>query len=377
MTKFEKICDIIMSKKTRIIVIIFIGLLIVGMALFPSIKKKVNADKRAQPREMNRGGNKQPLVVSATILQPQTLNDLFRMKGILLPDEEVDLTFETSGKITKIYFKEGSFVKKGELLAKVNDAPLQAQLKKLEAQLPLAQDRVFRQQTLLAKDAVSQETYQSVLTELETLKADIELVKANIAQTELRAPFDGAIGLRLVSEGAYASPSVVLAKLTKLSPLKIEFSVNEDMVNQIKPGTNLSFTVNNDLKTYHATVYAIESRLDAQTLTFFARALFQNPNGKIKPGQSANVMIQLDEVKDAIVIPSISTIREMGRQIVFVYDKGKAKEVDIKTGLSTASSIQVTDGLSLGDTLLTTGVMQLRDGMPVKIGQIVPNKVGQ
>ena len=377
MTKFEKICDIIMSKKTRIIVIIFIGLLIVGMALFPSIKKKMNADKRAQPREMNRGGNKQPLVVSATILQPQTLNDLFRMKGILLPDEEVDLTFETSGKITKIYFKEGSFVKKGELLAKVNDAPLQAQLKKLEAQLPLAQDRVFRQQTLLAKDAVSQETYQSVLTELETLKADIELVKANIAQTELRAPFDGAIGLRLVSEGAYASPSVVLAKLTKLSPLKIEFSVNEDMVNQIKPGTNLSFTVNNDLKTYHATVYAIESRLDAQTLTFFARALFQNPSGKIKPGQSANVMIQLDEVKDAIVIPSISTIREMGRQIVFIYDKGKAKEVDIKTGLSTASSIQVTDGLSLGDTLLTTGVMQLRDGMPVKIGQIIPNKVGQ
>jgi membrane fusion protein (multidrug efflux system) len=377
MAKFEKIYDIIMSKRTRIIVIIFIGLLIVGMALFPSIKKKVNADKKAQPREMSRGANKQPLVVSATILQPQKLNDLFRMKGILLPDEEVDLTFETSGKITKIYFKEGSFVKKGQLLAKVNDAPLQAQLKKLEAQLPLAQDRVFRQQTLLAKDAVSQETYQSVLTELETLKADIELVKANIAQTELRAPFDGAIGLRLVSEGAYASPSVVLAKLTKLSPLKIEFSVNEDMVNQIKPGTNLTFTVNNDLQTYHATVYAIESRLDAQTLTFFARALFQNPNGKIKPGQSANVMIQLNEVKDAIVIPSISTIREMGRQIVFIYDKGKAKEVDIKTGLSTASSLQVTDGLSLGDTLLTTGVMQLRDGMPVKIGQFVPNKAGQ
>jgi membrane fusion protein (multidrug efflux system) len=377
MAKFEKIYDIIMSKRTRIIVIIFIGLLIVGMALFPSIKKKENADKRDQPREMIRGANKQPLVVSATILQPQKLNDLFRMKGILLPDEEVDLTFETSGKITKIYFKEGSFVKKGQLLAKVNDAPLQAQLKKLEAQLPLAQDRVFRQQTLLAKDAVSQETYQSVLTELETLKADIELVKANIAQTELRAPFDGAIGLRLVSEGAYASPSVVLAKLTKLSPLKIEFSVNEDMVNQIKPGTNLTFTVNNDLQTYHATVYAIESRLDAQTLTFFARALFQNPNGKIKPGQSANVMIQLNEVKDAIVIPSISTFSEIGRQIVFIYDKGKAKEVDIKTGLSTASSLQVTDGLSLGDTLLTTGVMQLRDGMPVKIGQFVPNKAGQ
>ena len=302
-----------MSKKTRIIIFVSIGLLILIMALFPTIKKKVKADDNVSPRETGMSGGRQPLVVTATILQPQTLNDMFRMKGIMLPDEEVDLTFETSGKITKIYFQEGTFVKKGDLLAKVNDAPLQAELKKLEAQLPLAQDRVYRQQILLEKDAVSQETYQSVLTELETLKADIELTKARIAQTELRAPFDGAIGLRLVSEGAYASPTVVIAKLTKISPLKIEFSVNENMVNEIKPGTNLAFTVDNDLATYHATVYAIESRLDVQTLTFFARALFQNPGGKIKPGQSANVIIQLDQKNDAIVIPSISMIREMGR----------------------------------------------------------------
>ena len=363
-----------MSQKTRIIIFVSIGLLILIMALLPTIKKKVKADDNVSPREMGMSGGRQPLVVTATIIQPQTLNDMFRMKGIMLPDEEVDLTFETSGKITKIYFQEGTYVKKGELLAKVNDAPLQAELKKLEAQLPLAQDRVYRQQMLLEKDAVSQETYQSVLTQLETLKADIELIKARIAQTELRAPFDGDIGLRLVSEGAYASPTVVVAKLTKISPLKIEFSVNENMVNDIKPGTNLAFTVDNDLATYHATVYAIESRLDVQTLTVFARALFQNPGGKIKPGQSANVIIQLDQKNDAIVIPSISTIREMGRQIVYVYKNGKAKEVDIKTGLSTASSVQVTDGLSIGDTLLTTGVMQLRDGALVKIGEFVPNK---
>ena len=363
-----------MSKKTRIIIFVSIGLLILIMALFPTVKKKVKADDTVSPRETGMSGGRQPLVVTATILQPQTLNDMFRMKGIMLPDEEVDLTFETSGKITKIYFQEGTFVKKGDLLAKVNDAPLQAELKKLEAQLPLAQDRVYRQQILLEKDAVSQETYQSVLTELETLKADIELTKARIAQTELRAPFDGAIGLRLVSEGAYASPTVVIAKLTKISPLKIEFSVNENMVNEIKPGTNLAFTVDNDLATYHATVYAIESRLDVQTLTFFARALFQNPGGKIKPGQSANVIIQLDQKNDAIVIPSISMIREMGRQLVYIYKNGKAKEVEIKTGLSTASSVQVTDGLSFGDTLLTTGVMQLTDGALVKIGEFVPNK---
>src|SRR5690606_17188006 len=157
-------------------------------------------------------------------LRPQTLQNMFRTKGVLLPDEEVDLTFETSGKITDIYFEEGSYVEKGTLLAKVNDEPLLAELKKLEARLPLAEARVYRQRTLLEKDAVSQETYQTVITELETLKADIELTKARIAQTELKAPFNGIIGLRSVSEGAYASPSVVVAKLTKISPLKVEFS---------------------------------------------------------------------------------------------------------------------------------------------------------
>lgn len=369
-----------MSKRNKIVVIVGIVVLILGMAFFPKIKKMFGSEKRAEAPAGSRpggGGGRQALVVTATILEPQTLNDMFRTKGILLPDEEVNLTFETSGKITHIYFREGSFVEKGTLLAKVNDATLQAELKKLQAQLPLAQDRLYRQETLLEKDAISQETFQSVATQLETLKADIELVKARISLTELRAPFSGVIGLRLVSEGAYASPSVVLAKLTKLSPLKIEFSLTESFVDLIKQGTSLEFTVENDLNTYNAEVYAVESRLDEQTLSVFARARYDNPGGKIKPGQSASIRIQLDQAENSVVIPTISSIREMGRQIAYIYKNGRAQEREIVTGLTTASSLQVLDGLSLGDTLLTTGVMQLRDGLPVTINEIVPNKSGQ
>ena len=299
----------------------------------------------------------------------ETLQDIFRTKGVLIPDEEVALSFETSGKITKIYFREGSSVRKGELLAKVNDSPLQAELKKLEAQLPLANDRVFRQKSLLAKDAVSQEAFESVSTELDKLKADIELVKARIAQTELRAPFDGVIGLRQVSEGAYASPSQVISTLTKLSPLKIEFSVNERQANDIKAGTKISFNVENDLNTYEAPVYAVESKLDEKTLSLKARALYSNPGGKLKPGRSANIEIQLSEIKNAIVIPAIASIAEMGRDIVYVYKSGKAQQVEIKKGMRTSSSLQVIDGLQSGDTLIISGVMQLRDGMEVVINK--------
>ncbi len=347
-----------MKKKTRIIVFTSIAVLILGMAFYPTIKRLVASENEngGPGNQPSQGGGpgaaRSELVVSATILKPQTLNNMFRIRGVLLPDEEVDLTFESSGKITDIYFEEGKYVQEGTLLAKVNDAPLQAELKKLESQLPLAEDRLYRQQTLLDKDAISQETYQSVATQLETLKADIELVKARIKQTELRAPFSGVLGLRQVSEGAYASPNVVVSNLTKISPLKIEFSLTENFVNLIRPGSEVAFMVD---------------------ISLFARARYDNSDGKIKPGQSASVQIKLDEINDAIVIPSISSIKEMGRDIAYVYKNGVAQEVEIITGMRTAASVEIINGLSVGDTLLTTGVMQLRSGMPVRIEQLVEN----
>lgn len=360
-----------MRKPVKILVLVGIILLILGMIFYPKIRSLFVGDTIEEPTASpmaSRGG--QTLSVNAIVLKPQTLNDVFRTKGVLLPDEEVDLIFETSGKITQINFKEGSFVNKGQLLAKVNDAPLQAELKKLESQLPLAQERVYRQRTLLDKDAVSQEAFETVTTELDKLKADVELVKARISQTELRAPFSGMIGLRMVSEGTYASPQVMVSKLTKISPLKIEFSVNERQENEIVDGTKLTFTVENDLNTYEASVYAVETSLEANTLSLKARARYANPGGKMKPGRSANIEIQLREITNTLVIPSISSIAEMGQDIAYTYVNGKAHRIVLTKGLRTASSVQILEGLNIGDTLLTTGVMQLRDGMNVSIAQL-------
>ncbi len=364
-----------MRKPIRIIVFVGIALLILGMIFYPKIKTSVqgNKDQTMKGQTMARTafapGN-QSLSVNAMVLKPETLNDVFRTKGVLLPDEEVDLTFETSGKITQINFNEGTFVNKGQLLAKVNDAPLQAELKKLQAQLPLAQERVFRQRTLLDKDAVSQEAFETVTTDLDKLKADIELVQARLNQTELRAPFSGMIGLRMVSEGTYASPQVMISKLTKISPLKIEFSVNERQAGEIKDGTKLTFTVENDLNRYEASVYAIETTLETNTLSLKARARYSNPGGKLKPGRSANIEIQLQEITNTLVIPSITSIAEMGQDIAYTYKNGKAHQVVLTKGLRTASSVQIIEGLTVGDTLLTTGVMQLRDGMNISIVQL-------
>lgn len=336
------------------------------MFFYPKLKNYFLKEPSINSKEEQKVENKkQPIAVNAKILNYETLRDEFYSKGIILPDEEVDLAFESSGKITKIYFQEGTTVSKGDLLAKINDSQLQAELKRLESQLKLAEDRVFRQKQLLEKDAISQETYETVLTDLLILNADIEIVKAKIALTELHAPFSGIIGLRFVSEGAFASPSLVIARLTKFLPIKIEFSVNEKQANELKVGTSISFTIDNDTNTYKASIYAIESKLDETTLSLKARAIYQNTNGKIKPGFSTNVSILLKEIKNAIVVPSIAIIAEMGKDYVFVYNNGKAKQVFIQKGIRTASSVQVTDGLNLNDTLILSGVMQLRNGSDV------------
>ena len=209
-----------------------------------------------------------------------------------------------------------------------------------------------------------------VKTELATLNADIENVKANIAMTELRAPFDGIIGLRQVSLGAYASPTTVIAKLTKITPLKVEFAVPERYARQIQKGTNLTFKIEGRLETFNSQVYATESRINEETHTLTVRALYPNRNGELLPGRYADIALKQQEIQDAIAIPSEAIVPEMGKNKVFLYRSGLAEPVDVEIGIRTEAEVQVLKGLSAGDTILTSGTLQLRTGMPVILDQI-------
>jgi membrane fusion protein (multidrug efflux system) len=304
------------------------------------------------------------------VIKPRTLTDEIIISGELLPDEEVNLSFESSGKIIRIDFDEGSHVTKGQLLAKVNDGPLQAQLKKLEAQLQLAQDRVYRQSALLEKDAVSKEAYEEAQTNLASLKADIDLVKENIAQTELRAPFDGIIGLRQVSEGAYASMGTVVATLTKITPLKIQFAVPERYAGAIKPGMKLDFNIEGRQGELNASIYATESKVDRTTHTLPVRALYANTRGELLPGRFTNIHLKTQEIENAIAIPTECIVPEMGVDKVFLYKNGKAQPVAITKGIRNEARVQVLSGLSYGDTIITSGTMQLRMGLSVTLDEV-------
>lgn len=347
-----------------------IGVAAAGMIIGGIYSQQPKVNEEIAAPQVVKTPTKKILNVNGLLIKPKMLVDEYRTVGVLMPDEEVNLSFETSGKLIEINFEEGTRVKKGELLAKVNDDHLQAQLARLTAQVKLAEDRVYRQSALLERDAVSKEAYEQVKTDLATLMADIDIVKANIAHTELRAPFDGVIGLRQISVGAYASPSLVVAKLTKTSPLKVEFSVPERYADQVKRGTNLDFNVVGVVEAFPASVYAVESSIDPSLHQFTARAIYPNENGEMLPGRYASITLKTQEIQNALAIPAQAIVPEMGKDKVFLYKSGKAMPVEIITGLRTDGEVQVLRGLQAGDTIITSGTLQLRTGLEVTLDNV-------
>ena len=366
-----------MNKRVKVVVTIIIIVFLAGMIFYPKYKPLLASKLKGENAGPGPGPGRQQqqkLNVVGYVIVPTYMSEIINQNSTLNPDEEVNLSFETSGKIVNIFFTEGTRVKKGDLLAKMNDKPLQAQLEKLEVQLKMAESKEFRQRSLLDKDAISQESYDQIQTDVQSIKADINLVKARISETELRAPFDGMLGVRDVSEGSFATSSTRIAKLVKIKPLKVQFTISEKYTSEIKIGYPITFRIVGNDKIFNASVYAIEPKIDIDTKTIVLRALYPNDNEELKPGRYASVTLELSKKENAISIPTEAVIPEMEGEKVFVYRNGKAKSAKITIGLRTASNIQITDGLKFGDTLLTTGIMQLRENLPVVLDTIILNK---
>jgi membrane fusion protein (multidrug efflux system) len=363
-----------MKRTPKIIITVLLSAVLAFIIFFPKIKPIFASMGRDSGPVPGMGQGRQVLNVSGFFITPVEMNDLYKSVGSLRPDEEVDLAFETSGKIVGLNFTEGTRVKKGDLLAKINDKPLQAQLQKLEAQKKLIEEKEFRQRSLLDRDAISQESYDQIVTELQTIQADINLISARISETELRAPFDGIIGLRYLSEGSYANPSTKIARLVKISPIKLDFSIPERYANQVHIGYPVTFTVVGSEKPYDASVYAVDPRVEEETRTIVIRALHPNSNEELKAGRFASVTLLLSKIDEAVSIPSEAITPEMDGEMVYVYRSGKAVSVKVSTGLRTESMVQITEGLKFGDTLITTGILQLRHNLPVVLDTLIKNQ---
>jgi len=336
----------------------------IGILIFIFLLMISCSDKKAKLREANTG----EFLVDAVKIIPQDFENQVKVTANLLPFEAVEIKAPVSGTVLSIDVKEGQYVKKGQLIVRLDDRTWIAQEKGVKAKLLSAQADLKRKQELLTMEGASQQDVDQAQAEVDALKAQIEELNVKINLANVSAPFDGNLGMRDFSLGSYLNQGQIITSLSQNWKLKVDFNFSSQYYDQIKEGNIVQVISNND--TVEAKIYAINPLASSTSRTLQIRAVFKNNNKNFIPGTFAEVVVPIQVDKLAIIVPSDCIVPELNAQTVFIYHNGKAFRKKVELGARTSYMVQIISGINTGDTVLTTGLMRVRDNFPVKINQV-------
>lgn len=344
-----------------------------SLFLFSCGSKEKKEEKLVQKQQTNA---RAPIRVDAFIVTKKMLYDDLEIPGTLVANQATDIHPEVAGRITGIYFKEGAMVQKGALLVKLYDADLQAQKQKLLVQIKVAESNQNRSEQLLKIGGISREDYENTTLTTSSARSDLAVLETSIRKTEVRAPFTGKLGLRMISVGAYVSPATVVTTISQMNQMRVDFTVPEKYTRQMAVGQYVNFTVEGSPNKYAARVIATESNISQNTRTLQVRAVVQGPQAGLVPGGFAKVMLNFEPDPNSIVVPTQAIIPEARGKKVYLYKDSVAKYVDVTTGLRDTADVQITSGLKAGDTVLISGLLSLKPNAKVLLKRVVNGTKG-
>ena len=335
-------------------------LLAIGCSIASCSDKKTQAElaKQAKPTTLSADGY---------IVKPQQFQNDYTVSGSLLPNEEIKIMPEVSGRVTSITFDEGTKVTQGQVLLKIYNEDTKAQIQKLHAQRELQVKIKNRQAELLRIGGISQQDFETTTTQIQSIDADIAYAQAMLRKTTIYAPFSGRIGIRNVSAGAVITPATIVATLQQTRILKMDFTIPDQYKEQVVPGKAIAFSVTGKLDTFSAVISAIEPAANEVTRTLKVRALVQNQDHILTAGSFTHIIIPFENNKSALLVPSQSVIPTDRDKVVAVIKNGKAAMTPVTIGTRTGDRVEILQGLKEGDTILTTGIMQVKQGMQVNV----------
>ena len=349
-------------------VALWAGVAVVAAALLV-VPRFVGGEAEAEaPSEGGGRGGGDTLAVTVAPVSQELLEDRVTTTGTLLPWEAVDLRAEVAGRVTGLNFSEGSFVREGQTLVSLDTQVLQAQIEGARTRRDLASVQAQRRRELFEIGGLSRQALDEAESAARVLDAELAQLSAEVRRRRIVAPFSGTIGLREVSPGAYLSPGDRVATLRITGRLRLEFTVPERYLGQVREGEPVRFTVPGQPDPFVATVYATEPNVDPATRAFTVRARVRNPGNVLRPGAFAEVELVLDEVEGALLIPTAAVTTGADSTTVWVLRGGAAVPRSVTTGVRTADRVQVTSGLSASDVVLTSGLNQVRPGQAVRPG---------
>lgn len=316
--------------------------------------------------------SKRPNLVNADvfIVSAQNFTESYTASGTLLPNEELEIRPEVSGRVTAISFTEGAPVRKGQTLIQLDNADLQAQVRKLKVQRALQKTTASRQDELVKIGGIARQDLDATNTTIQGIDADLAGIEAQLRKLRIVAPFDGIAGLRQISPGAIVTPSTIITTLQQVQPLKLDFSIPEQYRDKLKQGSKISFTVKGSLDTNEAIILATDPAANPMTHTLTLRAKVPNADRKLTAGAFAHVYLPFGSNSNALMIPAQAIIPTTRDKQVAILNGGKVEMKTVITGVRTADKIEILQGISTGDTVITTGLMQVSPEKGIKIRKV-------
>ncbi|RYY72224.1 MAG: efflux RND transporter periplasmic adaptor subunit [Chitinophagaceae bacterium] len=349
-------------------------LFLTGLAASLLLSACASKEKKEEKKPGAAGGKAgapPPSRVDVYVVKTSALSDNLELPGSLIANESTSINPEISGRLTYLNATEGKTVGKGTLIAKIYDGDLRAQLNKLQIQARVQQQTAKRYEELLKIQGVSQQEYDLAKLDISNVQADMAIVRSNIMRTEIRAPFSGTLGLKMISPGAYVTPATVITTIRQTSQLKLDYTLPERYSGKVKIGQLISFTSEGNNKVYNAKILATESGVSEENRSLVVRAMVTNNDGKLLPGQFVKVQTNFDPDPNAIMIPSQAVIPQARGKQVAVLSNGVADFRDVETGARDSANVQIVSGLKVGDTIITTGLMSLKPKGKVQIGKVI------
>jgi membrane fusion protein (multidrug efflux system) len=335
------------------------------MCLLAVLPSSCGEEEKVAPEAKKQG----PATLVAEVILPEKsdLRQQSTSTGTFVAEDQVMISSETAGYVKRLYFTEGAYKRKGALLAKLNDAELQARKQKLQVELDYARTELARAEKLGDLQAISTEEVDRLRNVAKVIEADIAVMDAQIAKTNVYAPFSGRVGLKILSEGAYVSPGTGIAELLRLDPIKLEFFIPEKLAASVTTGDEITFTIPASKDTFRAEIYLVSPTLDENNRALRMRCRLTNKQTLFLPGGYAEVQYDLvNQSETSLLIPAEAIIPVLDGQKVLVIENGLVKSRPVEVGVRTPSSVQILGGITERDSVLVTGILGATDGMKVK-----------
>jgi membrane fusion protein (multidrug efflux system) len=314
------------------------------------------------------GGQGAAAAVEVVKVATTSLPQIITAVGSLRSDESVTLRPEVAGRISAIQFQEGQRVAKGAPLVRLDAAVTDAELQQARANLVLAKSKFDRAVDLARQNFISGQAKDEAENNYKVAQAAVALVEAKLAKTEIKAPFAGIIGLRVVSVGDYVKEGADLVNLEAIDPLKVDFRVPETFLRQVQVGQAVEVALDAlPGKSYDGKVIALNPLVDAAGRAIVIRAQVRNQDAALRPGMFARVRLITRAEREALVLPEEALVPQGTEQFVFRIIDGKATRVKVETGQRRDGKVEVVSGVDKGDVIVTAGQLRLRDGVAVRV----------